>query len=124
MIWTSYFANIPKLPKDFTVVSIAGKPIPGWTGLEYKKLAPKIGFWTTWKEAGGTDNIYYKEHYYSEVLDLLNPETVLQDLYELTSGARDIVLVCYESPEKFCHRHLVSEWLRKHKIQAEEYIVP
>jgi uncharacterized protein (DUF488 family) len=25
----------------------------------------------------------------------------------------DAILLCWESPEKFCHRHLVADWLSK-----------
>ena len=37
------------------------------------------------------------------------------------SGGRDIVLVCYEGPSKFCHRHLVAEWLNKYGYDVEEW---
>ena len=40
-IYTTYFANLKKIDQSRIIpVSICGKPIPGWTGLEYKKLAP------------------------------------------------------------------------------------
>lgn len=29
-------------------------------------------------------------------------------------GTDKIVLLCYEAPNKFCHRHIVAEWLGKH----------
>lgn len=28
----------------------------------------------------------------------------------------NIVLLCYEKPEDFCHRHLVADWLNSSKI--------
>ena len=27
-----------------------------------------------------------------------------------------VVLMCYEAPDKFCHRHLVAEWLNKEAV--------
>ena len=40
-----------------------------------------------------------------------------QELIESTNKAFDrnydsIVMLCYEIPSKFCHRHIVAEWLR------------
>ena len=32
-----------------------------------------------------------------------------------------IVLLCYEKPEDFCHRHLVREWLCRNGYHAMEY---
>lgn len=29
----------------------------------------------------------------------------------LNSIHRDIILCCYETPEEFCHRHILAEWL-------------
>ena len=34
---------------------------------------------------------------------------------------KDIVLLCYERPTDFCHRHLVSAWFREHGIECKEY---
>lgn len=43
MIYTSYFANIKKLPKDLKLVSIA-RGTPDWfTGLRCEALAPILG---------------------------------------------------------------------------------
>ena len=33
----------------------------------------------------------------------------------------DIALVCYEAPDKFCHRHLVADWFNKAGYRCEEY---
>lgn len=33
-----------------------------------------------------------------------------------------IVLVCYEKPADFCHRHLVADWMKQHGIQMEEWL--
>ena len=43
-----------------------------------------------------------------------------EELYEM-SGGKDIVLVCYEIPSDFCHRHLVADWLRERGFDIEEY---
>lgn len=36
------------------------------------------------------------------------------------SDNHDVCLLCYETPEKFCHRHLVCNWLNDHGIECRE----
>lgn len=133
MIYTTYFANLKNLPDNIIPVSIAGKSPEWYHGLEYKKLAPKYSFWKVWKE--NQDNQYYIDHYYSDVLSGLTQMEVIKELtillqakvnrvlhHPLDSNLNQyhIALVCYESPEKFCHRHLVSEWLEKDNFKCSE----
>ena len=132
MIYTTYFANLRKLPDNVIPISICGKAPPWYQGLQYKKLAPKYDFFMEWKK--NQDNDYYVEHYQAEVLDCISTATVirhlevmLRDVIEGT-GSRPftkdskwhIALVCYETPDKFCHRHLVAEWLRNDGWGCEE----
>jgi hypothetical protein len=30
--------------------------------------------------------------------------------------------LCYEKPQDFCHRHLVSDWMRSVGINIEEFV--
>lgn len=114
-IYTSYYAKVRKIPEDIVRVSIAGKAPDWYTGLEYKNIAPKIGFFLEWKK--NKDNNYYIEHYNTEVLENLNAKRVYLDLERLSNG-KDCVLLCYEKPNDFCHRHLVAEWL-SHELSIE-----
>jgi hypothetical protein len=93
-------------------VSIAGKSPKDFTGREYKQLAPKYYFFRKYKLDG--DSEFYTQQYQAEVLDLLDPKEILRDLGE------DAVLLCYEKPGQFCHRHLVSAWFREHEINVTE----
>lgn len=110
-IYTSSFNRIKLFDSRYTTISIAGRCANDYTGLEYKKLAPKLKFWKEWEKT--RDNNFYIEHFKSEVLDLLNPETVLLDLTRMAKG-KDIALLCYEDLDEFCHRHLVADWLNKY----------
>ena len=95
----SYFAKY----KGEYGVSIAGK-LPDWfDGREYKKLAPKYWFFKKYKKDGDKD--FYIEQYKREVLNKLDAKKVYEELGE------NAVLLCWEKPNEFCHRHLVSEWL-------------
>lgn len=118
-IYTSYFAKSNNIPEDIVKISIAGKAPIGYQGIEYKKLAPKYGFFMKWKET--QDNNFYIEHFNSEVLDTLNAAQIYSELEQL-SKTKDCVLLCYEKPSNFCHRHLVANWFKeKLNISVEEY---
>jgi hypothetical protein len=84
-------------------VSIAGRTPVDFTGRVYKQLAPKFWFFKKYKLDG--DTVFYTAQYRAEVLDMLDPKEVLRDLGE------DAILLCYEKPGEFCHRHLVAKWL-------------
>jgi len=100
---TSYFANLKNLDQN-KVVSIAGKAPEWYEGREYKSLAPKYWFFKKYKEDG--DEEFYKEQFQKEVLDLLDPKKVYDDL-------KGSILLCWEKRGKFCHRRLVAEWIQK-----------
>lgn len=118
-IYTSYYANLRKIPDNIVRISIAGKAPSWYTGLQYKKVAPKIGFFLEWKK--NKDNNYYIEHYNSEVLSTLAAQNVYDDLKRLSDDT-DCVLLCYEKSGDFCHRHLVADWLsRELNINIEEW---
>lgn len=127
MIYTSYFDNIKNLPlNDVVPVSICLKIPNDYEGIEYKTLAPKEDFFNKWEyktegfEECYQNNDYYIESFYSLVLDNLDLEEVVNELYELSKG-KDIVLICYEKPELFCHRHLVAAWLRDNGYECIEW---
>lgn len=132
MIYTSYFSKVKKLYGDnnnLEFVSIAGYK-PNWFDNsiiiihKYIKLAPKKQWWNIWYEKfkdnlNTNESIEWYKNCYKTVLDKLNPQQVYNDLMEI-SNRKNVVLLCYETPEKFCHRHLVSEWLNKNGIKTEE----
>lgn len=105
---TSYFHKSWKEP---TAVSIALKHPPHYTGREYRALAPPsflvYDHSLEWFE--------YVALYQEKVLDRLNPRKVFDELGE------DAILLCWESPEKQCHRHLVAAWLEENLgVRVEE----
>jgi hypothetical protein len=125
MIYTTYFANLKKLPDSIVPISICGKAPDWYKGLQYKKLAPKYGFFMEWKK--NHDNNYYIKHFNEEVLNTLNSREVILDLLSMTGNIKGlnylphIALVCYEKPTDFCHRHLVAEWLRNDGYDVKEW---
>jgi hypothetical protein len=133
MVYTSYFAKIKTFPANVIPVAICGKSPDWYNGLEYKKLAPKYSFFKVWKET--QDNDYYVENYNKLVLDNLSAMKTAQEIhmllpYEIKEKmqssiwlAKDyhIVLLCYEKPDSFCHRHLVAKWFNENGFPIEEW---
>lgn len=133
MIYTSYFAQLRNLPENVIPISICAKAPEWYKGLQYKKLAPKFDFFMKWKE--NHDNDYYIKCFNEQVLNNLDKNKVLIDLqlmlpYEIRENMDDVIwnsknhhiaLICYEKPSDFCHRHLVSQWLRDAGLMYNEY---
>ena len=104
---TSYFSKSAKNPN---AVSIS-LGVPHWfDGRQYKKLAPPAWLLKRYKQDG--DKARYIDDYYNSILINLDAKQVYEELGE------DAVLLCWESSEKFCHRHIVSSWL-KHKLDID-----
>ena len=136
MIYTSYFDKISELPDNVIPVSICGR-VPDWyTGLQYKTLAPKLEFFKKWEQT--KDNDYYTDNYNRLVLNVLTVEEVLEDLYNKLNDEQKgilystdsniddckclhIVLICYEKPDEFCHRHIVADWFNENNIIVKEW---
>ena len=118
MIYTTYFYNLRNIPKSIIPISIAGKSPDWYKGLEYKKLAPKYSFFKIWKET--KNNNYYIKCFRDQVLSLLNAEDVFDELIAI-AGTDKFVLVCYEKPDDFCHRHLVAEWFKENGYDCMEF---
>ena len=116
MIYTTYFAKIPKLPEDACVIAISVSVPKFYSGLRYRKLAPSWDIVQKFKNDGDWSSY---EISYNSYLTTLSPTEVENDLYEL-SGGDDIYLVCYEKQPP-CHRFLVGKWFNDNDIECEEF---
>lgn len=116
-IYTSYFNKLKKLQdNNILPVSIAISTPRWFFGSTYLSLAPK-------RCMLNMNEIDYRREF-DKILSINPPMRVLRDLDMMArnNGKRGIALLCYESPEKFCHRHLVAEWFRnKLGIEVKEY---
>jgi uncharacterized protein (DUF488 family) len=96
---TSYFSKY----RGDMGVSISRMAPYGFKGRYFTALAPSWDLLNKYKQDGDVES--YTKIYTEEVLDSLDPELVYKSLGE------DAVLLCWEAPSKFCHRHLVAKWL-------------
>ena len=122
-MYTGYFAKLKKYQEAGLVpVSIALKSPDWYHGLEYKQLAPNWDILSAWKSGEHKGDIDYYTKHFEEVLDTLRPEDVIIELKQF-GLLQDIILLCYEKPESFCHRHIVANWLNKNGLYVTEYKV-
>ena len=117
-IFTGSYNNC-KLGELVSISGDKGKRV-GFTGNAYTKLAPKKEFWQTWHNNIGKineeeNNKFYMKEYYKNVLLKLNSKEIIK---ELSDYGNNVILLCYEDKDDFCHRHLVATWLEK-KLQIK-----
>ena len=75
---------------------------------EYKALAPNFRLLDNFKRKKITEEKFIIE--YKDMLSELDANSVLEHINLLTAGIEPI-LMCKCAKTKFCHRHLVAEWL-------------
>lgn len=105
-IYTSYFSKVGgenRVEEKLVAISLG---IPGWwAGRIYEDLAPSAGLLALYKNMPNFIWDRFAEGYKRETLRRLDPFKVANDIGE------DSIMVCWEGPGKFCHRHVVAEWL-------------
>ena len=82
----------------------------GFRGRCLPQLAPKKEFYKIWHDNIGKISeeeniIFYMTEYYKQVLSKLDP----QEVYDMIPDGS--ILLCYEEPDEFCHRHIFAFWI-------------
>lgn len=118
---TGYFAKLRTYTNAGLVPVSIARVTPKWyNGLVYQRLSPTPAILHEYRAGqlqGDTDR--FTAVFRRCVLSHLDRDAVLRELERLTGVSRDdIILLCYEKPTDFCHRHLVAEWLG----DCEEYV--
>lgn len=120
ILHTSYFAKVKHLRQmGFTnLVCVAGYAPKFFFDVDGARfmpdLAPRKDWFWEWKNKH-LSNDWYIEKYNETVLSKLNPNKVIEDLGD------NAVMLCYEKPGDFCHRHLIADWISKNTgITVEE----
>lgn len=112
-IRTSYFAQLKKL-KGYTPVAICQYPPKWYDGAVYKKVAPTYEMIQGMKDPLLRD--FFIEKYRIEILNQLSTDEVKRDLAQYGDK---VVLLCFEKPSDFCHRHVLAAWLGLDPRDAE-----
>lgn len=118
-MFTSYYAN----KNVVNPVSIS-LMVPKWfVGNHYPKLAPpsRPNLVLLYK-GGEIDKYEYEELYKKHILNKLNCKDVYDEICFLFG--EDATLLCYETPNLFCHRQLVSQWFKTIGKDVPEFGIP
>lgn len=112
-VWTTCFSNLKMVSgKDSEIIplSIARYMPKNLQGdiQSLPELFPSKSLLSSYKK-GKVDYENYKKIYYNEVLKNLDVKNLIK---KIKTFGNKVVLVCYEKPDDFCHRHIVSHWLK------------
>lgn len=124
IIYTSYLDKVNRLDKNlYEPIFIASK----WPKdiesmfIWYKPLAPDLKLIGSYTRKEITTEEYIEQ--YNQMLETLNPMEVYAQISSMCSLNKCPVLICYEAPPEFCHRHLVAKWLNEHAFPCQELYV-
>lgn len=119
-IYTGYFAQLKKYQElGLTPVSIARWSPKWFSGYVLKDLAPSEDLLNGYK-AGKVSIEEYKRQYLQH-LETVKWSKVLHRLEEIAPDG--VILCCYEKPNDFCHRHILSEYMRDSGYEVAELLI-
>lgn len=111
MIFTSYFAKASKVPDAIKISIALSKPDFFIADATIPVFAPTFEILSEFKRTGNA------EVYTSKYLDLLRErDAEIQKrvaILEKIGYNKNVLLCCWETPEKFCHRHILAEYIGK-----------
>ena len=111
MIYTSYYAN-HKHYDGFYRIGISRTSPKDSCDIYLKLFAPSYSTLSDYKSKKIEEKEYTRQ--YLQSLENLYKNGALAVFAEYLKQLNlDIVLLCYESPEKFCHRHILAQVLNK-----------
>ena len=118
-IYTTYFGNLRKIPKDIIPIAICAKPPVGYTGIHFKSLCPSYTAFQAYKS--DKDFETFRQNYYSDVLAYQDADYLVTGVFQKVSYGKDVALVCFEKNPKECHRSILAEWLGRYGYHVEEW---
>jgi uncharacterized protein YeaO (DUF488 family) len=118
-LFTSRWANKELAELQCQPVGISRGTPRFKTGFRYKlarELAPDDEAW-----AAAEDKEAFRASYIRQ-LEELGLDAILRRLSGISHEHRGLplVLICYEPAEEFCHRHVLSAWLRERGVEIRE----
>ena len=112
IIRTSYYYKVRNKAEDDYKVAISLTAPIGEYDSHAVKLAPTQDMLWYYKNSFISEAEYTRM--YKEILDKLKSDGALSGFVEDFKEHDKVLLVCYEGKYKFCHRHILSEYLNKH----------
>lgn len=109
-VYTSYFGAVRKyFPKEeFIRTAICYKPPRGFGIWNNVVPAPELVYGM---KRGEVTPEEYEERYYSMLM--FRKDFIAENVPYLLQGEKNVVLLCYEKPNDWCHRHILARFLRE-----------
>ena len=112
MIFTVYYAKLNQYKNlGLEPIAISGKRPNFYEGLYYPDFAPRYWMYQRWKDKDITNEGYTIE--YKNYLNTLDKEEIRKDFESYNGEGNHCILLCYEKPHDFCHRHVLADWLEE-----------
>lgn len=119
-LYTSYFAKLSTIEQLWSQhhKKVACKSIARWSptwfnGPKLTQFAPPYQLLQDVKACKITDEQYALQ-YWEYLSKLLANNPSIFDSLIAWSKTTDIVLLCYEAPNKFCHRQVFAKFIKQH----------
>ena len=123
-IYTSYYGRMKYLPKNIIPVCISLSMPKEIILPRIKQLMPSWYILNEYKHTGNKE--VYTKRFNKEILGKTSVQEIMRYIRWIANKYRansdcSICLMCYEKSDDFCHRHIVSKWLRENGIECEEF---
>ena len=119
MIYTGYYSKIKEyVDSGLKLLSISRtKPEFAKSCIDIPQLFPSDKILWDYKK-GKIDEMEYTSKYLNQ-LNELGADRIIKMIQIFGDN---VVLLCWESPEKFCHRHILADYINKNSnINVEEF---
>jgi hypothetical protein len=116
-IHTGYYAKQAKYEASELLPISISRGVPKWASPKVfmKELAP------SWDMLNLSESEYTIR--FSKILEKQDPHLLYNELKAMADehGCGGVVLMCYEKPDDFCHRHLVADWMNSNGYDVTEF---
>ena len=110
MIYTGYYGGLQKVSGSVVKVQVSNSaPVP--TDIVFEKAIPDWAFIVKPYKDGNITKEEYTERYLLQ-LDKYSENITGVARYFNESG-KDYILLCYEKPGDFCHRHILADYINR-----------
>ena len=110
MIYTGYYGGLSKVSGPATKVQVSNSaPVP--VDIVFEKAVPDWAFIVKPYKDGVISKEEYTERYLQQ-LDKFS-ENIIGVVKYFNESGKDYILLCYEKPGDFCHRHILADYINK-----------
>lgn len=117
-VYTSYFGISKKFPRDKFIRTAVCYKVPAGIGI-WNNVVPDADLVYGLKRGEIT-----KEYYEQKYLEMLESrkQWIAENIPYMKNSEKDIVLLCYEKSDEWCHRHILAKFLNDNfDLNVTEY---